>query len=191
MILKKLLLVLVAFLMVGSVAKAADKTKQVYVYGMAISFNDSTVYMTDIQTLDSAAVRSKTGFLYGRDNYSYQLRDYLKSKGFQTPTCETTFSVKKKDIEKKFIATKKRYGNGKYTLKHITPNEFQYTVITLDVDDEKPMTKEERKAMKVQAKEAKAKAKAEAKTKAEERKALKKELKDKKKGPKPEGQRPE
>lgn len=191
MILKKLLLVLVAFLMVGSVAKAADKTKQVYVYGMAISFNDSTVYMTDIQTLDSAAVRSKTGFLYGRDNYSYQLRDYLKSKGFQTPTCETTFSVKKKDIEKKFIATKKRYGNGKYTLKHITPNEFQYTVITLDVDDEKSMTKEERKAMKVQAKEAKAKAKAEAKAKVEERKTLKKELKDKKKGPKPEGQRPE
>ena len=191
MILKKLLLVLVAFLMVRSVAKAADKTKQVYVYGMAISFNDSTVYMTDIQTLDSAAVRSKTGFLYGRDNYSYQLRDYLKSKGFQTPTCETTFSVKKKDIEKKFIATKKRYGNGKYTLKHITPNEFQYTVITLDVDDEKPMTKEERKAMKVQAKEAKAKAKAEAKAKVEERKTLKKELKDKKKGPKPEGQRPE
>lgn len=191
MILKKLLLVLVAFLMVGSVAKAADKTKQVYVYGMAISFNDSTVYMTDIQTLDSAAVRSKTGFLYGRDNYSYQLRDYLKSKGFQTPTCETTFSVKKKDIEKKFIAAKKRYGNGKYTLKHITPNEFQYTVITLDVDDEKPMTKEERKAMKVQAKEAKAKTKAEAKAKAEERKTLKKELKDKKKGPKPEGQRPE
>ena len=187
MILKKLLLVLVAFLMVGSVAKAADKTKQVYVYGMAISFNDSTVYMTDIQTLDSAAVRSKTGFLYGRDNYSYQLRDYLKSKGFQTPTCETTFSVKKKDIEKKFIAAKKRYGNGKYTLKHITPNEFQYTVITLDVDDEKPMTKEERKAMKVQAKEAKAKAKA----KAEVRKTLKKELKDKKKGPKPEEQRPE
>lgn len=189
MILKKLLLVLVAFLMVGSVAKAADKTKRVYVYGMAISFNDSTVYMTDIQTLDSAAVKSKTGFLYGRDNYSYQLRDYLKSKGFQTPTCETTFSVKKKDIEKKFIAAKKRYGNGKYTLKHITPNEFQYTVITLDVDDEKPMTKEERKAMKVQAKEAKAKAKA--KAKAEERKTLKKELKDKKKGPKPEGQRPE
>lgn len=191
MILKKLLLVLVAFLMVGSVVKAADKTKQVYVYGMAISFNDSTVYMTDIQTLDSAAVRSKTGFLYGRDNYSYQLRDYLKSKGFQTPTCETTFSVKKKDIEKKFIAAKKRYGNGKYTLKHITPNEFQYTVITLDVDDEKPMTKEERKAMKVQAKEAKAKAKAEAKAKTEERKTLKKELKDKKKGPKPEEQRPE
>ena len=75
--------------------------------------------------------------------------------------------------------------------RYITPNEFQYTVITLDVDDEKPMTKEERKAMKVQAKEAKAKAKVEAKAKAEERKTLKKELKDKKKGPKPEGQRPE
>ena len=59
MILKKLLLVLVAFLMVGSVAKAADKTKKVYVYGIAISFNDSTVYMTDIQTLDSAAVKRR------------------------------------------------------------------------------------------------------------------------------------
>lgn len=154
--LKKHLLVVLACLLTGLAAEAAEKTKKVYVYGIAISFNDSTVYLTDIQKLDSAVVTSKTKFLYGRDNYSYQLRDYLKGKGFNTPTCETTFALKQKDIEKKFIATKKRYGNGKFTLKHLTPSEFQYTVIALDKDEEEtPMTKEERKAMKQKAKEEK------------------------------------
>ena len=172
--LKRSLLVVLACLLVGVAAEAAEKTKKVYVYGIAISFNDSTVYLTDIQKLDSAVVTSKTKFLYGRDNYSYQLRDYLKGKGFNNPTCETTFALKQKDIEKKFIATKKRYGNGKFTLKHITPSEFQYTVISIDQEEESTVTKEERKAMKQKVKEEKKKAK-EAKSK----------------GPKPDGQKPD
>ena len=134
-------------------------------YGFAASFNDSIVYFTDIQTLDSATIASKSGFLYGRDNYSYQLRDYLKGHGCATPTCITTFSVKRKDIEKKYVSLKKKYANGKYIVKHVTPSEFAYTVISPDEDmDVDMLTKAERKAIKQknkqEMKEQKAKAKA-------------------------------
>lgn len=96
----KTLLFILAALVATTTLYAAGKKTRVYVYGFAASFNDSIVYFTDIQTLDSATIASKSGFLYGRDNYSYQLRDYLKGHGCATPTCITTFSVKRKDIER-------------------------------------------------------------------------------------------
>ena len=37
---------------------------KVYLYGFAASFNDSTVYFTDIQEVDSAVI-DRSGFLYG------------------------------------------------------------------------------------------------------------------------------
>lgn len=150
--LRHYLLVALTCLLMDGTATAAEKTKKVYMYGIAISFNDSTIYLTDIQVIDSAVVTNKGHFLYGRDSYSYQLRDHLKGQGFNTPTCVTTFATKQKDIEKRFISTKKRYGNGKYTLKHITPGEFKYTAVTLDDDNEAAISKEDRKAMKQKAK---------------------------------------
>ena len=71
----KTLLFILAALVATTTLYAAGKKTRVYVYGFAASFNDSIVYFTDIQTLDSATIASKSGFLYGRDNYSYQLRD--------------------------------------------------------------------------------------------------------------------
>ena len=50
---------------------------KMYVFGVAASFNDTIVHITDIQTLDSAWVSSKSKFLLGRESYSYQLRDYI------------------------------------------------------------------------------------------------------------------
>ena len=142
-----------ALLLVAMCVQAAGKRTRVYVYGFAASFNDSTVYFTDIQTLDSATVAARTHFLYGRDNYSYQLRDYLKTQGCSTPTCVTAFALKRKDIEKKYMAMKKKYANGKYTVKHIAPTDFSYMVImpdeTTDVD---MLTKAERKELKTKAK---------------------------------------
>ena len=184
MFLKKYLLTALACLLLTGSMSAAEKTKKVYIYGVAISFNDSTVYITDIQTLDSAAVTTKAKFLYGRDSYSYQLRDYLKAQGFSTPSCATTFALKQKDIEKKFIATKKRYAGGKFTVKHVTPGEFKYTVIEADEDETATMTKAERKAAKKKAKAEAAKAKAANKANA---KAAKGDKNDGRRGGRPMG----
>ena len=42
-----------------------------------LSFNDSIVYYTDIQVLDSVEL-DKNGFLPKRDLYTYQLKNYLE-----------------------------------------------------------------------------------------------------------------
>jgi len=114
-------------------AYAANRQTKLYLYGIVTSFNDSTVYFTEIQETDSAWVDKKTGFLYSRDNYSYQLRDYMKRNGLEYPTCVTVYSRKRKDIEKKYTAIKKRYaGNKSYTVKYLTANEFLFRPITPD-----------------------------------------------------------
>lgn len=121
-------------------AIAANRNAKLYIFGFAASFNDSTVYFTDIQEVDSAWVDSKTKFLYSRDNYSYQLRDYLKAKGFNHPTCITMYSQKRKDIDKKLASMKKRYMEvGKYDIKTIAAADFKYAPIIPNEDEmEKP-----------------------------------------------------
>ena len=74
--------------------------KPVYAFGIAASFNDSVVYCTEIQVLDSTAL-DKNGFLPKRDLYSYQLKNYLEYD-LKKPdyTCMIYFSESKKKLEK-------------------------------------------------------------------------------------------
>lgn len=113
-------------------AQAANKPGKVYVFGFAASFNDSTVYFTDIQEIDSAYYDSKTKFLYGRDNYSYQLRDYLQTQGFTTPTCVTSFALTRKDIDKKLARLRKKYDSSKYIVKEVKAPWFVYNAMKPD-----------------------------------------------------------
>ena len=131
-----------AALLIPTMMFAAQEHKIIYAYGLATSFNDSTVYITEIQRLDSAWVDSKTGFLYSRDNYSYQLRDHLKTSGVATPTCVTVYATTRKEIEKKYFAMKKRYTTKElYNVKYIASHDFSYTCITPDENEQKVATK--------------------------------------------------
>ena len=87
---------------------ADNRPMGAHIFGFATSFNDSTVYLTEIQYVDSAYI-GKSNFLFSRENYSYQLQNYLKSKGIANPTCVTTFAKKQKNIEKKYLKMRKRY----------------------------------------------------------------------------------
>lgn len=173
----KLRITLVALLAILStcIASAAQKPSKLYLYGFSASFNDSTVYFTEVQELDTAWVDAKTGFLYSRDNYSYQLRDYLRGKGILRPTCITTYAKSRKDAEKKYTKLRKKYMQGNnFDVRYITANEFQYTTIRPDDSDiytGKKLSKEEKKAEKAKRKD--------------EEKALKAQKKDQKKAGKP------
>lgn len=117
----------------STIANAANKRTKLYMYGVVTSFNDSTIYFTDIMETDSAWVDGKTEFLYGRENYSYQLRDYMKKNGVAYPTCVTSYAKKRQDIEKKYAKIKKRYlEKNVFNIKYITANEFKYTPIVPD-----------------------------------------------------------
>lgn len=80
---------------------AKSEMKKVYLFGFAASFNDSTVYFTDVQQLDSAWVDTKSKFLLSRENYSSQLSNYLLGMGLQNKVCLVTFDKDQKKVEKK------------------------------------------------------------------------------------------
>ena len=50
-------------------ASAKNEVKTAYIFGFASSFNDSTVYFTDVQKVDSAYFTRKNKFLISRENY--------------------------------------------------------------------------------------------------------------------------
>ena len=94
-----------------------DKEKAVYAFGVAASFNDSIVYYTDIQVLDSVEL-DKNGFLPKRDLYTYQLKNYLEYN-LKKPdyTCMIYFSENRKKLEKEAVKVKGKYK--KLSLIHI------------------------------------------------------------------------
>ena len=85
--------------------------------------------------MDSAYIDSKTKFLYSRENYSYQLRDYLDNIGFKNATCTTSFATTKKEAEKKYLALRKRYlGGGNYNIHYLKESEFRFQPISGDIE---------------------------------------------------------
>ncbi len=143
---KKIILTL-AILLSGVLAVNAKTEKQpTYLYGFATSFNDSTVYFVEIQLVEDAWVDSKTKFLYGRDNYSYQLRDYLRTTGCKTPTCMTGFAPTKKKAEEKYLKLRGKYlAKGNYNIKYIGALDFKYQAIECEQETDEGKTKAKKK----------------------------------------------
>lgn len=127
-----LTLLVVASSFVGVSAKIFCVPK-LYAFGFSASFNDSIVYFTDIQEIDSAWINDKTDFLVSRDNYSYQLKNYFTNIGQEHRTCVISFALKRKDIEKKYKKMKGKYVKaGKFSIKTLGKNDFQFTTIKPD-----------------------------------------------------------
>jgi len=102
-----------------------DKEKAVYAFGVAASFNDSIVYYTDIQVLDSVEL-DKNGFLPKRDLYTYQLKNYLE---YNLPdyTCMIYFSENRKKLEKEAVKVKGKYKKSKnMVLQVVKPEAFTF-----------------------------------------------------------------
>lgn len=124
--------------------QAKNEMKKAYIFGFASSFNDSTVYFTEIQEIDSAYFTSKNKFLVSRENYSYQLRDYLSGLGNEHRTCMVEYGFDEKKIKKAWdklyahyshFQTKKNNQKQKsqqppFQIKHITKEQFTFQAIT-------------------------------------------------------------
>jgi len=140
------LVYILLFLIIFSVNRAfgADKQTTVYMFGFAASFNDSTVYFTDIQEVNGAWVDdSKKKFLVSRTQYSNQFRDFIKqNKNVDNPTCVTFYSLKRGALEKKLAKVRKLYTAQPkkkkkkknveeygFAVMGINPGEFTYKVV--------------------------------------------------------------
>ena len=105
-------IMLAALMLLGTTGISAKKTvvPRIYMFGFAASFNDTIVHFTSVQAVDSAWMDMKSKFLLGRDNYSYQLRDFL-SEQEQMPnrTCIVVYGLKREKVEKKLLKLRHLY----------------------------------------------------------------------------------
>lgn len=143
---------MMAAMLLPTLMFATPKKTPLFICGFVSTFNDSTVYFTEIQPMGDAYADSKTDFLYSRENYSYQLREYMQKNGVANPTCVTLFAKTRKDIEKKYTALKKRYATkGRYNVKYITANDFSFNPLTPEESEMKELSKNEKKEAKNEA----------------------------------------
>ncbi len=132
-----LVTLLVAALPFSHVAAKLVAVPQGYMFGFAASFNDSIVYFTDLQTLDSVWIESKSKFLQRRDGYSHQLRDYLSQQLSQPHrTCLVIFNTNRKKAEKQYQKMRRLYANPKsgrqqFDVRQLKATDFRFTVIDL------------------------------------------------------------
>lgn len=132
-------------------AWSKPRCQPLYIFGVSASFNDSIVYITDIQILDSAWVDDKTGFLLQRNEYSNQLRSYFTSKGQLNRTCLVCFSDNQKKISKKYEKMKRRYQNdGKrqknFDYRELDEEDFKFVCVVQEAyEEEANMDKKARK----------------------------------------------
>lgn len=114
------------------------KVPQAYMFGFVASFNDSTVYFTNIQKVDSVWVTKKKKMLAGRNNYSYQLREYFaQQRNLPNRTCVVIANVDRKKVEKKFAKMKNKYlvkSKKPYDVRNIADSDFKFTAVDMNND---------------------------------------------------------
>lgn len=120
-----------------------------YMFGFIASFNDSIVFFTDIQEVDSVWVLEKKKILAGRASYAAQLREFF-STGFNLNNriCVVISSTKRKDVEKKYAKMKKQYtvkNANKYDVHYVDASDFKFKPVNMDDSDEQPATKPKKK----------------------------------------------
>lgn len=113
--LKFLLASMIGIVMLSSFTAPKEKKEKieepvrVYLYGVSLNFNDSLVYMTDVQYFDSVKI-GKDGSLQNYANYSQQMKIFLESTlGESNQTCAVIYSDSKKKLEKRYVKMRKKF----------------------------------------------------------------------------------
>ena len=126
------LLIIVAATSITATAKEKKKYKNMYVFGVSTSFNDSTVYFTTIQEIDSVASAGKTGMLENNQEYSYQLRNYFSNNSMPHRTCVIINKSKKKDIEKLNAKMRQKFTKKEnFLIKNLSNDDFKFERVVM------------------------------------------------------------
>lgn len=148
--LKYLAVALLVALATGAEAKDIQ-VPHLYMFGFSASFQDSTLYFTDIQDIPGAWIDKKTKFLKERENYSYQLKNYLTEQGQPNRVCMVIFSTKKAKAEKKYNKLLKRYSSNTkkkkknkkkhavstaFDIKYISQDEFKFERVDIQEEEQ-------------------------------------------------------
>ncbi len=136
----KYIVLVIALTVTTSINAKGVVVPEMYMFGFSASFQDSTIYITDIQEVKKVWIEKKTKFLLGRDNYSQQLKNYFSEK-LQQPNrvCIIFYAENKKKAEKKMEKLKKKYvvqSKGSYDIHYITTEDFKFEAIDMSSEQE-------------------------------------------------------
>jgi hypothetical protein len=131
--------ILLALLLAGALPQEMEakriKVPKMFMFGFSASFQDSIIYMTDVQEVEGAGYETKSKFLLGRQHYSYQLKDFLANTRQQpNRVCVVMFALTRKEAEKKFIKLRKEYtvkAKGKYDVRYLTTTDFKFQPVDM------------------------------------------------------------
>lgn len=127
---KYLFLALMGIVLLSSFTAPKEKKeepKRVYMFGVSVDFNDSVVYLTDVQCIDSIVI-NKDGSIQNYANYSFQFKVYLEGTlGEADQTCAVIYSDNKKKLEKRYVKMRKRFrADGRNVLKQLGTDSFMF-----------------------------------------------------------------
>ena len=129
-------LLILSLLLISSTLSAKDNKQQtVYMFGLSASFNDSIVYITEIQEVRAYVEDDRTHFLVNRDDYSYQLKNFFENRGQLYRTCITVYADNQRDIQKKYDKMVSKYTTktkGKFDVIYLKADEFRYRTVAPD-----------------------------------------------------------
>ena len=137
---KRFLFAAAVLLLCSGMATVSAKKQPVprmYMFGLAASFTDTIVHITPIQELDSVWIDTKNNFLQERQEYSYQMRNYLNEQQMAHRTCVVFYSQKKKSLEKKYEKIMRLYakpgkdGQLHFDVRHLSESQFRFHTIDL------------------------------------------------------------
>lgn len=130
---KKILLLLVILLTTVSSSWAQKRSvipNGGYLFGVAINFTDSTVYISPIQQLAELTYDQKTGFLENRAEYSKQFSDFIADNYYMLATSAVFFAHTHKEITHSYERIMRLYKkNRPEKIKEISLSDFSYKPI--------------------------------------------------------------
>ena len=107
------------------------KLSRRYLFGVAQSYSDSTIFITNITPVDGMNYDVKTNTPVGIDLYTASLRDFLATQGKTSYVCTTFFFKDIKDAEKKVLKIRKKANKNNAT-KLMPLAEFKYEYISTE-----------------------------------------------------------
>lgn len=114
-------------------AGAKDKTNEkktttLYMYGVSLSFNDSLVYVTDVQPVENACIVGKY-VLYGAREYADQMDAYFANKDMGRRTNAVFYKKTRDKAEKAYMKLRKRYAKNGINFQPIATGDFTFQAV--------------------------------------------------------------
>lgn len=113
--------------------KETNKSMTLFLYGVSISLNDSSVYITDVTPVDGAYLQNKK-FLGGASEYTTQMNQYFTKKVGDRRTNAVFFHKTRKDAEKAYMKLRKRYTKKGIELQAIPTGDFTFQAVRYEAE---------------------------------------------------------